>query len=49
MADDVRTDAASLSFLLFETPNANASPKATVAEKEELMRPYIHEMRILAA
>ncbi|KAE8803874.1 glycosyltransferase [Hordeum vulgare] len=44
MAGDVRTDAASLSFLLFppQTPNgtANAKANATVAEKEERVQPY---------
>ncbi|KAM3335987.1 hypothetical protein ACQJBY_030133 [Aegilops geniculata] len=43
MAGDVRTDAASLSFLLFplQAPNGNANDaNATVAEKEEVVQPY---------
>uniref|UniRef100_A0A453GQ78 Glycosyltransferase 61 catalytic domain-containing protein n=1 Tax=Aegilops tauschii subsp. strangulata TaxID=200361 RepID=A0A453GQ78_AEGTS len=42
MAGDVRTDAASLSFLLFapQAPNGTASANATVAEKEERVQPY---------
>uniref|UniRef100_A0ACD5XDE5 Uncharacterized protein n=1 Tax=Avena sativa TaxID=4498 RepID=A0ACD5XDE5_AVESA len=58
MAGDVRTDAASLSFLLFQPPHAE--PNATVDEKEERIRPYtrkwerhlmsgIHEVRLRAA
>ncbi|KAM3354823.1 hypothetical protein ACQJBY_025524 [Aegilops geniculata] len=62
MAGDVRTDAASLSFLLFPPPNgtANANANATVAEKEEVVKPYtrkwekgvmanIQEVRLRAA
>lgn len=42
MAGDVRTDAASLSFLLFppQAPNGTANANATVTEKEERVRPY---------
>nr|CDM86623.1 unnamed protein product [Triticum aestivum] len=63
MAGDVRTDAASLSFLLFppQAPNGTAKDaNATVAEKEEVVRPYtrkwekhlmanIQEVRLRAA
>jgi hypothetical protein len=58
MAGDVRTDAASLSFLLF--PPSPGSPNATLDEKEERVRPYtrkwerhlmdrIHEVRLRAS
>ncbi|VAH69476.1 unnamed protein product [Triticum turgidum subsp. durum] len=60
MAGDVRTDAASLSFLLFPPPNGTASANATVGEKEERVQPYtrkwekhlmanIQEVRLRAA
>ncbi|KAF7040394.1 hypothetical protein CFC21_050298 [Triticum aestivum] len=62
IAGDVRTDAASLSLLLYPPPNgtANANANATVAEKEEVVRPYtrkwekgvmanIQEVRLRAA
>ncbi|VAH85516.1 unnamed protein product [Triticum turgidum subsp. durum] len=63
MAGEVRTDAASLSFLLFppQAPNGTANDaNATVAEKEERVRPYtrkwekhlmanIQEVRLRAA
>uniref|UniRef100_A0ACD5XI66 Uncharacterized protein n=1 Tax=Avena sativa TaxID=4498 RepID=A0ACD5XI66_AVESA len=58
MAGDVRTDAASLSLLLYPPPHA--APNATVDDKEEQIRPYtrkwerhlmagIHEVRLRAA
>ncbi|XP_047053234.1 xylan glycosyltransferase MUCI21-like [Lolium rigidum] len=58
MSGDVRTDAASLSFLLFPPPHA--TPNASVHDKEERIRPYtrkwerhlmerIHEVRLRPA
>ncbi|KAM0874427.1 hypothetical protein ACQ4PT_037444 [Festuca glaucescens] len=58
MAGDVRTDAASLSFLLFPPPHA--TPNVTVDDKVERIRPYprkwerhlmerIHEVRLRPA